>query len=64
MPTIIQLFKSKTLIFAAFLAALSVVQGYITMLPITPTQQMYVGVVVSVAIAVLRVLTSKPLDEK
>lgn len=56
--------KSKTLIFSALLAGLSVVQGYIAQLPLTPIQQMYVGVGVSVAVAVLRFLTTQPLSDK
>lgn len=56
--------KSKTLIFSALLAGLSVVQGYITQLPLTPLQQMYVGVGISVAVAVLRFLTTQPLSDK
>jgi len=44
MTTIIQLLKSRTVLFALLLAVLSVVQGYVGLLPLTPVQQMYVGI--------------------
>ena len=64
MPTIIQLLKSKTVIFAVLLAALSVAQGYVGLLPLTPVNQMYCGIAISVAITVLRIMTTQPLSEK
>jgi hypothetical protein len=59
-----QLLKSKTVWFAMLLAVLSVVQGYVALLPITPVQQMVVGVVVSVAMLLLRLITTQPISEK
>ena len=59
-----QLLKSKTVWFAMLLAVLSVVQGYVALLPITPVQQMVVGVVVSVAMLLLRLVTTQPISEK
>lgn len=41
MTTILQLLKSRTVIFAILLAILSVVQGYVGLLPLTPIQQMF-----------------------
>ena len=61
---VIQLLKSKTVWFAMLLAVLSVVQGYVALLPITPVQQMVVGVVVSVAMLLLRLITTQPISEK
>jgi hypothetical protein len=61
---IIQLLKSKTVWFAILIAVLSVVQGYVALLPITPVQQMVVGVVVSVAMLLLRLITTQPISEK
>jgi hypothetical protein len=61
---ILQLLKSRTVLFALLLAVLSVVQGYIALLPITPVQQMYVGIVIAVAITVLRIITTQPISEK
>jgi len=61
---LIQLLKSKTVWFAILIAVLSVVQGYVALLPVTPVQQMLVGVVISVAILVLRLITTQPILEK
>lgn len=56
--------KSKTMWFAAALAVLSVLQGAIVQLPLSPTAQAGIGCVVAALIAVLRVLTTQPLSEK
>jgi hypothetical protein len=64
MPTITQLLKSRTLWFAVILAALSVAQGYVGLLPLTPMQQMYVGIGISVIVTVLRIVTTQPLSDK
>lgn len=64
MPTIAQLLKSKTLWFSVILAVLSVLQGYIGLLTLTPINQMYVGIGISVIITVLRYLTTVPLINK
>lgn len=58
------LLKSKTVWFAILIAVLSVVQGYVALLPVTPVQQMVVGVVISVAVLVLRLITTQPISEK
>ena len=60
----IQLLKSKTVWFAILIAVLSVVQGYVALLPVTPVQQMIVGVIISVAVLVLRLITTQPILEK
>ena len=59
-----QLLKSKTVWFAILIAVLSVVQGYVALLPITPVQQMLVGIVIAVAVLVLRLVTTQPISEK
>jgi purine-cytosine permease-like protein len=59
-----QLLKSKTVWFAILIAVLSVVQGYVALLPVTPVQQMLVGMVISVAVLVLRLITTQPISEK
>ena len=64
MTTILQLLKSRTVWFAILLAALSVVQGYVGLLPLTPVQQMYVGIAISVIVTVLRIVTTQPVSEK
>lgn len=42
MTTLIQLWKTRTFKFA-LLAVLSVLQGYVGLLPLAPIEQMYVG---------------------
>ena len=59
-----QLLKSKTVWFAILIAVLSVVQGYVALLPVTPVQQMAVGVVISVAVLILRLITTQPISQK
>ena len=64
MPTIINLLKSRTVLFAILLAVLSIVQGYVALLPIAPVQQMYVGIAIAVAITLLRIVTTQPISDK
>jgi hypothetical protein len=59
-----QLLKSKTVWYAIIIAVLSIVQGYIGLLPMTPVAQMAVGIVISVGIVILRLLTTQPISEK
>ena len=61
MPSIL---KSKTVWYAIIIAVLSIVQGYIGLLPMTPVLQMFVGVAISVGIVILRLLTTQPISEK
>jgi len=56
--------KSKTVLFAILLAALSVLQGYLSVLPMTPMQQMVTGLVLAAIITVLRIVTTQPLADK
>ena len=58
------LLKSKTVWYAIIIAVLSIVQGYIGLLPMTPVAQMAVGIVISVGIVILRLLTTQPVSEK
>ena len=58
------LLKSKTVWYAIIIAALSIVQGYIGLLPMTPVLQMLVGIGISVGIVILRLLTTQPISEK
>jgi hypothetical protein len=64
MIPLIQLLKSRTVLFALLLAVLSVLQGYIGLLPLPPVQQMYVGLAISVIITLLRIVTTQPISEK
>ena len=64
MTILLQLLKSRTVWFALLLAILSIVQGYVALLPITPVQQMFVGCGIAVAITLLRIITTTPISEK
>ena len=64
MPTLIQLLKSRTVLFALLLAVLSVLQGYVFLLHIPPVQQMYVGIAISVVVTILRIVTTQPIADK
>jgi len=58
------LFKSKTVWYAILIAVLSIVQGYIGLLPMTPVLQMFVGIGISVGIVILRLVTTTSISEK
>ena len=58
------LLKSKTVWYAIIIAVLSIVQGYINLLPMTPVAQMFVGIGISVGIVILRLLTTQPIGAK
>ncbi len=64
MNTVTQLLKSRTVLFALLLAVLSVLQGYVGLLPLPPVQQMYIGLAISVIVTVLRLVTTQPISEK
>jgi hypothetical protein len=59
-----QMLKSKTVWYAILVAVLSVVQGYLNLLPMTPVLQMFVGIAISVGIVILRLLTTQPIASK
>ena len=56
--------KSRTVLFALLIAVLSVLQGFVGLLPITPISQMYIGLLISVAVVFLRFITTTPIGEK
>jgi len=58
------LLKSKTVWYAIIIAVLSIVQGYIGLLPMTPVAQMFIGITISVGIVILRLVTTQPISEK
>jgi len=58
------LLKSKTVWYAIIIAVLSIVQGYIGLLPMTPVAQMAVGIIISVGIVILRLVTTQPIGAK
>ena len=62
--TPVQLLKSKTVWFSIILAVLSILQGYVGLLPLSQVDQMFVGVAIAIIITVLRILTTQPISEK
>lgn len=63
---LIQILKSKTMIFALLLAVLGVIQASMDIFTpyLTPQAMGFITVLVGVAVAVLRVLTTMPLSNK
>lgn len=64
MEKILQLIRSKTMAFSGLLMILSLLQGNLQLFNLDATGQMYVGMVIAVIVAVLRVLTTTALNEK
>ena len=62
--TITQILRSKTVWFAIILAVLSILQGYVGLLPLSPTDQMFVGLGIAVVTTVLRIVTTQPISGK
>ena len=60
----LQLLKSRTVWFAILLAVLSILQGYVGLLPLTPLNQMLVGCGIAVCITLLRIVTTTPIAGK
>jgi len=56
--------KSKTMWFSAILAILSVGQGFILQIPMSPELQGLVGAIVAAIVAYLRTVTTQPLFVK
>jgi hypothetical protein len=61
MNTLKSALKSRTVLFALLIAVLSVLQGFVYILPISPVNQMYIGLLVSVAVVFLRFITTTPV---
>ena len=59
-----QMLKSKTVWFSIILAVLSILQGYVGLLPLDPTAQMMVGIAIAVAVTLLRIITTQPISKK
>jgi hypothetical protein len=64
MEKILQVIRSKTMVFSGLLAVLSLLQGNLQLFDLNAEGQMYAGLVVSVTVAVLRVLTTTALSKK
>jgi ABC-type uncharacterized transport system permease subunit len=58
------MFQSKTMWFSAILAVLSVSQGFILQVPMSPELQGLVGAIVAAIVAYLRAVTTQPLSAK
>jgi hypothetical protein len=54
MSQLITLLKNKTVLWALVIAVLSVAQGYLFELPLTPIHQMWAGIIISVVVVLLR----------
>lgn len=57
-------FKSKTIWFGIVVAILSVLQGFIFVLPFEPHWQALVGIVIAIIIVILRFVTHGSIDDK
>jgi hypothetical protein len=56
-----KMLKSKTMWFSAILAMLSVAQGFLVQVPMSPEAQGLVGAVIAAVVAYLRTQTVAPL---
>jgi predicted permease len=54
MNQLITLLKNKSVLWAIVIATLSVLQGFVFELPLTPIHQMIAGVVISVVVVLLK----------
>ena len=54
MNQLITLLKNKSVLWAIVIAALSVLQGYVMELPLTPVHQMIAGVVIAIVVVLLK----------
>ena len=64
MNQIKQALKSKTVLFSIALAVLSILQGYVGILPVSPMGQAVAGCIIASCIVVLRAVTTVPLNQK
>lgn len=62
--TVRKAFRSKTIWFSILLAALPIIPTYIGEFDLTPIQQMLVVQLIAVVVAILRLITSKPISDK
>ena len=66
MNTIMVIFKSKTLMFALVLAIFGVIEMNVKVFSVymTPTMFGFFSIGISVIVAILRIVTTLPLDKK
>jgi len=60
----VKIFRSKTIWFAIVVAVLSVLQGFVFVIPVEPEYQAVIGVVIAVVVTVLRFATHGSIDDK
>jgi len=53
--------QSRTIWYAIIIAAFSVMQGYVFLLPVTPFYQMIIGVSIAIGIIIFRFITKTPI---
>lgn len=56
--------RSKTMWFAALVAILSNLQGYVFAIPLSAKYQAIIGSILAALVAYLRIVTSESLDDK
>lgn len=59
-----KLLKSKTIWYATAIAVLSVLQGFVQIIPTNPMWQALIGCGIAIGIVILRFLTTEPLENK
>lgn len=64
MKQILQALKSKTVQFSIALAVLSLLQGYVGLIPVSPAGQAVIGCVIASCVVVLRFVTTMPISSK
>lgn len=64
MEQIKQALKSKTVRFSLALGVLSILQGYVGFLPVSPMGQAVAGCIIASCVTVLRAVTTVPLNQK
>lgn len=56
-----QALRSRTVWYAILIAILSVLQGFVFLLPVSPIEQMIIGLVAALGVIILRYITKEPL---
>jgi hypothetical protein len=62
MNTLINTLKTKSVQWALVIAVLSVLQGFVFELHLTPIHQMIVGLVISIVVTLLKVIETPPTE--
>jgi len=62
--TFLQVLKSKTVWYAILVAVLSVLQGFVMQLPVSPATQAVIGCAIAAGIVIFRLITTLPIASK